>query len=105
MLASLSSVVDDLSEIYKKERNDKSCKSINELIEKFPNTYWFCKEDVNKFVLLLREGVYPYEYTDSWQKFNETSLPDKESFYNELNKENITDEEYAHARKVWKVLK
>ena len=38
MSASLSSLVDDLSEIYKKECNDKSCKSINELIEKFPNT-------------------------------------------------------------------
>ena len=32
---------------------------------------------------------------NSWEKFNETSLPDKESFYNELNKEGITDEDYA----------
>ena len=40
---------------------------------------------------------------DSWEKFNETSLPDKESFYSELNKEGITDEDYAHAQKVWKV--
>ena len=42
---------------------------------------------------------------DSWEKFNETSLPDKESFYSELNKEGITDEDYAHAQKVWKVFK
>ena len=81
-----------MAEIYKKECNGKSCKSINELIEKFPNTYRFCKGDVNKFVLLLRKGVYPYEYMDSWKKFNETSLPDKESFYSELNKEGIADE-------------
>ena len=40
---------------------------------------------------------------DSWEIFNETSLPDKEKFYSELNKEGITDESYAHAQKVWKV--
>ena len=103
MLASLLSLVDNLSEVYIQECNDRWCKSINELIEKFPNTYQFCKGDVNKFVLLLRKGVYPYQYMDSWEKFNETSLPDKESFYSELNKEGIADEDYAHAQKVWKV--
>ena len=41
---------------------------------------------------------------DNWGKFNETSLPDKEAFYSELNKEGITDENYAHAQKNWKVL-
>ena len=42
---------------------------------------------------------------DSWERFNETCLPDKESFYRELNKEDITDEEYAHAQKVWNAFK
>ena len=88
-----------------KECNDESYKSRNGLNKKFPNTCRFCNEDVNKFVLLLRKGVYPYEYMDSWEKFNETSLPDKESFYSKLNKEGITDEDYAHAQKVWKVFK
>ena len=86
-----------------KECNDKSCRSINELIEKFPNTYRFCKGDVNKFVLLLRKGVYPYEYMDSWERFDETLLPDKEAFYSELKLEDITDEDYEHAQKVWEV--
>ena len=54
---------------------------------------------------LLRKGIYRYEYMDSWGKFNETSLPYKKSFYSELNKEDITDEDYAHAQKVWKVFK
>ena len=38
---------------------------------------------------------------DSWKRCKEESLPDKESFYSELNKEHITDEDYAHAQKVW----
>ena len=45
----------------------------------------FCYGDLNKFVLLLRKGVYSYEYMDSWERFNETSLPDKKYFYSELN--------------------
>ena len=40
---------------------------------------------------------------DSWEKFDETSLPDKEAFYNELNLEGISDEDYAYAQKVWEV--
>ena len=40
---------------------------------------------------------------DKWKKFNKTSIPDKEAFYSELNKEGMTDEGYAHAQKVWKV--
>ena len=39
--------------------------------------------------LLLRKGVYPHEYMDRWKRFNEESLPDKEYFYNEMNKEHI----------------
>ena len=94
MSTSLSSLVDNLSEIYKKECelckerkimsecrliglennelyyeckecNDDSYKSTNGLNKKFPNTYQFCNEDVNKFVLLLRKGVYAYECMDS----------------------------------------
>ena len=38
---------------------------------------------------------------DEWEKFHEDKLPVKESFYSELNKEHITNEDYAHAQKVW----
>ena len=78
---------------YKKKFN-------NDLIRKFKNTYSFCNNDLNKFVLLLRKGVYPYEYMDSWEKFNETSLPSKESFYSNLNMENIEDIDYRHGNNV-----
>ena len=58
---------------YKKDFN-------KELIERFVNIYEFCNGNLNKFILLLRKGVYPYEYMDNWERFDETSLPDKESF-------------------------
>ena len=41
-----------------------------------------------------------YEYMDSWERFYETSLPDKKDFYSELYLEDITDEDYTHAQKV-----
>ena len=77
-------------------------KPVNGLIKKFPSVYQFWDGDINKFVLLLRKGVYPYEYMDSWEGFDETSLPDKEAFHSKLNLEDITDEDYAHGQKIWK---
>ena len=53
--------------------------------------------------MLLRKGVYPYECMDIWEKFDETILPPKEAFYSNLNFEDISDEDYAHAQKVWSV--
>ena len=55
--------------------------TINRIIKKFSSVYQFCNGDINKFVLLLRKGVYRYEYIDSWERFNKTSLPNKKSFY------------------------
>ena len=43
---------------------------INELIKKFPSIYLFCNGNLNKFVLLLRKGIYHYECMDSWEKFD-----------------------------------
>ena len=55
--------------------------------------------------MLLRKGVYPYEYIDIWERFDETSLPEKKVFYSELHLEDITDEDYTHAQKVFEELK
>ena len=75
-----------------------------ELIKRFANIYELCNKDINKFILLLRKGIYPYEYMNSWERFDETSLPDKEVFYSSLNMENITDADHRHAKRVFKNL-
>ena len=72
-----------------------------ELVQRFANIYKFCNGDLSKFILLLRKGFYPYEYMDSWERFNEISLPDKESFYSNLNMEDITDVDHRHAKRVF----
>ena len=64
----------------------------------------FCNGDLNKFILLLRKGVYPYEYMGIWQRFDETSLPNKEVFYSNLNMEDITDVDYRHGKAVFEYL-
>ena len=76
-----------------------------ELIKRFASTYNFCNNDLNKFILLLRKGVYPYEYMDNWERFNETSLPSKELFYSNLDMENIDDIDYRHGNNVFNKFK
>ena len=48
--------------------------------------------------MLLKKGVYPNEYVDDWEKFNDTSLPEKEEFYSNLNMEGISDTNYKHGK-------
>ena len=130
MSTSLSKLVDNLSEGFHNDKC-KDCKSYldymttkdeklifrcisckknyekdfnKDLIQRFANIYEFCNGDLNKFILLLRKGVYPYEYMDSWQKFDETSLPDKKAFYSNLNMDDITDTDYRHGKKYLKNL-
>ena len=128
MATSLSKLVDNLTDNIHNDKCDK-CKSnlclVNatneelifkcidcekefnkefnkELVERFANTYKFCDNDLNKFLILLRKGVYPYEYMDEWNKFNEKVLSGKESFYSNLTLENITETDYAHANNEFK---
>ena len=53
--------------------------------------------------LITRKGVYPYDYISSLNKLSETCLPPKEEFYSKLNDSDISDEDYEHALKVWKM--
>ena len=71
---------------YKCKECGKKCfELINEVIKNFSIAYQICNSDVNKFLLLLRKGVYPYEYRERWERFKETSLPGKYVFYSKLN--------------------
>ena len=54
---------------------------------------------------MLRKGIYPYEYMDSWEKFNEASLPSKEDFYSNLNMADIDDIDYRPGNNVFKGFK
>ena len=52
--------------------------------------------------LLLRKGVYPYEYMDSLERFEDEELPPKEEFYSKLSDEDLSSKDYRHAKKVWR---
>ena len=69
---------------------DKSC---------FTNTSRYY--DGKQLELLLRKGVYPYEYMDSIERLAEKKLPPKESFYSRLSGDGISDEDHEHAQMVW----
>ena len=58
-----------------------------------------------KLNLMVRKGIYPYDYMDSFDRFNEQTLPTKEDFYSILNDQHISDEDYNHAINVWKTFK
>ena len=54
-----------------------------------------------QYDLLTRKGVYPYEYINSWDQFEETQLPPISVFYSNLNMSLIREEDYQRAQKVW----
>ena len=49
-------------------------------LKRFKSTFKFSYNNINEFILLIMKGVYPYEYMDDWEKFNETTLAEKEKF-------------------------
>ena len=70
---------------------DYSNKLTEKLKKWFKSTSKFSNDDINKFILLSKKGVYPYEYIDEWEKFNEATLTKKEEIYSNLNTEVITN--------------
>ena len=83
--------------------NEWNSKKLNEgLKKKFKNTFKFSNNDINKFILLLRKGFYPYEYMDDWENFNETTLPKKERFYSNLDAEDIAEADCKHGKIICK---
>ena len=77
--------------------------SLEKLVSNMPKKSFKYTSEVfegKEFDLMVRKGVYPYDYMDSFDKFNE-KLPSKEEFYSLLNDEHISDEDYEHAQNVW----
>ena len=75
-----------------KSCNSKNKQSLHSLIKRFSNTYKLTYNNTDKFLLFLRKGVYPYEYMNDRNKFNENKLPSVNSFYD-------------HAKNVWDTFK
>ena len=80
--------------------------SLEALVNNLPEeSFYALKKEYgeDKLKILKRKGVYPYEYMNSEERFNETKLPPKKAFYSRLSGEGITDEDYKHALNVWNV--
>ena len=75
---------------------DALCKNLS--WEQFREMNKVFEGDTN---LLIRKGVYPYDYMDNFDKFNETELPPINEFYSRLYDSNVDKKDYAHAQKVW----
>ena len=67
-------------------------------MKRFAKKNRFCNGDMNKFCLMLKKIVYPYEYNDNCQSFDGTLLPKKKEFYSSLNIEDMTDANYKHVK-------
>ena len=69
--------------------------------EDFKLTHRHTVDDEEKVRLLTKKGIYPYDYIDSFDRFNETDLPSKDKFFSRLRKSGITEKEYLRAKLIW----
>ena len=75
---------------------------IENLVKNINNFYHLETDIKNKNINLLKQkGIHPYDYMNSWDKFNETKLPPKSLFFSKLNNEHILDKDYEHAQNIW----
>ena len=78
--------------------------SLDKLVTNLPDEAFKYKSQEfqdEKLSLMSKKGIYPYDFMDSLEKFDKTELPNKEEFYSILNDENISNEDYQHAKNVW----
>ena len=98
--AFLSASLDKLIRLNKYEGNEEKVKEWeNHFRYTKTNPYIKSETDLN---LLTDKGIYPYDYMNSFDKFDEEQLPSKEHFYSQLHEEHITDRDYDRANVVWK---
>ena len=94
----LSSSLDKLVKLTKYENNEKRNEWTNHF--KYSHLSSYVKDDYD-LDLLTDKGVYPYDYMNDFNKFNETTLPDKKEFYSRLGEEDIDDKDYERAKHIW----
>ena len=75
---------------------------VNNLARGGNEFFGFEEYSENQYKLLIRKGIYPYEYITYWDKFKETKLPPREAFYSKLNMAGVREEDYEHANRTWK---
>ena len=75
---------------------------VNNLARGGEQFFGFEDYNENQYKLLIKKGIYPYEYITDWNKFKETVLPPKEAFYSKLNMTGVREEDYEHANRTWK---
>ena len=95
----LSSSLDKLVKLTKYEDNEKRSDWSKHF--KYSKMSDYVKNDYD-LDLLTDKGIYPYDYMNDFNKFNETELPSKKEFYSQLVEEDITDEDYERATHIWK---
>ena len=64
--------------------------------------FGFEEYNENQYKLLIKKGIYPYEYMTDWDKFKETKLPPRKAFYSKLNMSGVGNEDYEYVNRVWK---
>ena len=82
--------------------------SLDNLTKNLPDdAFIFTQQEFTdeEFNLMKQKGTYPYDYMDSFQKFNDTQLPIKKDFFSILYNEHISHEQYNHAQTVWNTFK
>ena len=80
--------------------------SLDKLISNLPKeAFKYTSEELTgkKLKLMSQKGVQLYDYMNCFEKFDQTELPSKEQFYSTLGDQHVTNGEYDHARKVWKI--
>ena len=83
--------------------------SLDKLVSNLSNdAFKYTSEEIKndkKLKLMKQKGIYPYDYMDSFNRFSEKKLPNKDDFYSILNDEHISDTQYVHAINVWMTFK
>ena len=85
-----------------KFRSSSSDSLGNNLARGSSKFFGFEEYSENQYKLLIKKGIYPYEYMTHWDKFKEMKLPPREAFCSELNMSGVGNEDNEHVNRVWK---